>query len=122
MITKVESFRISFLSDVFQVCAGMNGNSLQGAAGVGKAVADWVIKGYPPGDMLHFEVQRFAAQHNNAKFLSERAKEVVGKHYKLEYPLVSEFTYGRKILKPILTVVLLLPLIFSFFIILLPSF
>ena len=97
MITKVESFRISFLSDVFQVCAGMNGNSLQGAAGVGKAVADWVIKGYPPGDMLHFEVQRFAAQHNNAKFLSERAKEVVGKHYKLEYPLVSEFTYGRKI-------------------------
>ena len=71
MITKVESFRISFLSDVFQVCAGMNGNSLQGAAGVGKAVADWVIKGYPPGDMLHFEVQRFAAQHNNAKFLSE---------------------------------------------------
>ena len=72
MITKVESFRISFLSDVFQVCAGMNGNSLQGAAGVGKAVADWVIKGYPPGDMLHFEVQRFAAQHNNAKFLSEK--------------------------------------------------
>ena len=31
------------------------------------------------------------------RFLSERAKEVVGKHYKLEYPLVSEFTYGRKI-------------------------
>merc|ERR1719147_465707 len=79
------------------VCAGMNGNSLQGAAGVGKAVADWVIKGYPPGDMLQFEVQRFTSLHSNNRFLSERAKEVVGKHYQLEYPLVSEFKFGRKI-------------------------
>ena len=75
----------------------MNGNSLQGAAGVGKAVADWIVKGYPPRNMLPFEVQRFTAQHNNSRFLSERAKEVVGKHYELQYPLVSEFKYGRKI-------------------------
>jgi len=79
------------------VCAGMNGNSLQGAGGVGKAVADWIVKGYPPGDMLQFEVQRFTSLHNNSRFLSERAKEVVGKHYQLEYPLVSEFKFGRKI-------------------------
>merc|ERR1719427_146203 len=79
------------------VCAGMNGNSLQGAGGVGKAVADWIVKGYPPGDMLQFEVQRFTSLHNNQRFLSQRAKEVVGKHYQLEYPLVSEFKYGRKI-------------------------
>ena len=75
----------------------MNGNSLQGAAGVGHAVAHWIVKGYPPGNMLQFEVQRFTKQHNNSRFLSERAKEVVGKHYKLEYPLVSEFKHGRRI-------------------------
>ena len=75
----------------------MNGNSLQGAAGVGQAVADWIVKGHPQRNMLPFEVQRFTAQHNNSRFLSERAKEVVGKHYKLQYPLVSEFTLGRKI-------------------------
>jgi len=79
------------------VCVGMNGNSLQGAGGVGKAVADWIVKGYPPGEMLQFEVQRFTSLHSNNRFLSERAKEVVGKHYQLEYPLVSEFKYGRKI-------------------------
>merc|ERR1719309_1324338 len=79
------------------VCVGMNGNSLQGAGGVGKAVADWIVKGYPPGDMLQFEVQRFTSLHSNNRFLSERAKEVVGKHYQLEYPLVSEFKFGRKI-------------------------
>merc|ERR1719278_232994 len=79
------------------VCAGMNGNSLQGAAGVGDAIANWIVKGYAPADMLPFDIQRFGAQHNNTRFLSERAKEVVGRHYKLEFPLVSEFTHGRKI-------------------------
>ncbi len=27
----------------YYLCAGMNGNSLQGAAGVGKAVGDWMV-------------------------------------------------------------------------------
>jgi len=79
------------------VCAGMNGNSLQGAGGVGKAVADWIVKGYSPAGMLQFEVQRFTALHNNSRFLLERSKEVVGRHYKLDYPLVSEFKFGRNI-------------------------
>ena len=79
------------------VCAGMNGNSLQGAGGVGKAVADWIVGGSPSGDMLQFEVQRFTALHNNKRFLSERAREVVGRHYELQYPLISEFKYGRHI-------------------------
>merc|ERR1719296_664408 len=59
------------------VCAGMNGNSLQGAGGVGKAVADWIVTGKPPGNMLQFEVQRFTSLHNNSQFLLQRAKEVV---------------------------------------------
>ena len=75
----------------------MNGNSLQGAAGVGQAVADCIIKGSHQRNMLPFDIQRFTAQHNIPKFLSERAKEVVGKHYQLQYPLVSEFSSGRKI-------------------------
>lgn len=32
-----------------------------------------------------------------ARFLLERSKEVVGRHYKLDYPLVSEFKFGRNI-------------------------
>jgi len=79
------------------VCAGMNGNSLRGAGGVGKALADWIVKGYPPADMLQFEVQRFTSLHNNTRFLRERAKEIVGKNYQLEFPLVTEFKFGRKI-------------------------
>jgi pyruvate dehydrogenase phosphatase regulatory subunit len=79
------------------VCSGMNGNSLQGAGGVGKVVADWICKGRPPGNMLKFEVQRFTNLHNNPRFLHERTFEVVGRHYQLQYPLVDEFTRGRKV-------------------------
>ena len=30
----------------YYICAGMNGNSLQGAGGVGKAVADWMVSNF----------------------------------------------------------------------------
>mgnify|MGYP001162937956 FL=1 len=69
------------------VCVGMNGNSLQGAAGVGKAVADWIKNGRPPANCLEFEVARFTSMHNNPRFLLKRTEEVVGKHYQQKYPL-----------------------------------
>lgn len=79
------------------VCAGMNGNSLQAAGGVGKMVADWMVSGRPQGNMTNFDVQRFGSLHNNSKFLQDRAAEVPGRHFAIYYPLVSEFTHGRKI-------------------------
>ncbi|XP_040573637.1 pyruvate dehydrogenase phosphatase regulatory subunit, mitochondrial [Lepeophtheirus salmonis] len=81
----------------YYVCAGMNGNSLQGAGGIGKVLADWMTKDQPPPDILPFELARFTSLHNNPRFLAERAVEVVGKHYQLEYPLVNEFNKGRRI-------------------------
>ena len=71
----------------YYVCVGMNGNSLQGAAGVGKAVADWLVHNRPPVNCLEFEVARFTALHNNPKFLRLRTAEVVGRHYQQKYPL-----------------------------------
>jgi pyruvate dehydrogenase phosphatase regulatory subunit len=68
------------------VCVGMNGNSLQGAAGVGKAVADWMVNGRSAGNYLEFEVARFTSLHNNPRFLLKRTEEVVGRHYQLKYP------------------------------------
>ena len=69
------------------VCAGMNGNSLQGAGGVGKSVAEWMVTGKPPKQMLKFEVQRFTSLHNNSKFLYERSKE--GLHACILYKYVT---------------------------------
>ncbi|XP_071445537.1 pyruvate dehydrogenase phosphatase regulatory subunit, mitochondrial-like isoform X1 [Hetaerina americana] len=80
------------------VGVGLNGNALQGAGGVGRAIAEWIISGEPPrGDLLPFDVRRFTDLHNNAHYLRQRTKEVVGRHYSILYPLQTEFKYARKL-------------------------
>ena len=51
----------------------------------------------PPGNLLDFEATRFTNLHNNLRFLTERSREVVGRHYQLQYPYVHEFKTARKI-------------------------
>lgn len=62
------------------VAVGMNGNPLQGAGGIGRAVAEWIIAGEPTQDLLSFDVQRFLDLHNNRQYLQERIKEIVGRY------------------------------------------
>lgn len=57
----------------------MNGNPLQGAGGIGKAMAEWIIEGRPTQEHLAFDVQRFLDLHNNRMYLQERTKEIVGR-------------------------------------------
>ena len=40
---------------------------VQGAAGVGKAVADWITNGRASGNYLQFELARFTSLHNNPR-------------------------------------------------------
>lgn len=58
----------------------MNGNPLQGAGGIGRAVAEWIIAGEPTQDLLSFDVQRFLDLHNNRQYLEQRIKEIVGRY------------------------------------------
>ncbi len=60
-------------------------------------IADWITDRRAPGNMLDFEIQRFTDVHNTELFLKDRTTEVVGQHYKLYYPYVSEFKTCRKI-------------------------
>lgn len=62
------------------VAVGMNGNPLQGAGGIGKAIAEWIIEGQPTKEHLAFDVQRFLDLHNNRMYLQERTKEIVGRY------------------------------------------
>lgn len=65
--------------DNYFVAVGMNGNSLQGGCGAGRAIAEWIIDGSPSSEMLPFDVRRFLDLHNNRKYLKERTQEVVGR-------------------------------------------
>lgn len=57
----------------------MNGNPLQGAGGIGRAIAEWIIQGEPTQDLMPFHVHRFLDLHNNRHYLQQRTKEIVGR-------------------------------------------
>lgn len=63
----------------------MNGNPIQGAGGIGRAVAEWIIAGEPTHELLPFDVRRFVDLHNNRQYLQERTKEIVGRLVKFFY-------------------------------------
>merc|ERR1719186_1173075 len=70
----------------YYVAAGMRSNGIASAGGVGTVIADWIVEGRPPFDML--------GMHNNKRFLRDRVKEVPSLTFSLNYPH-SEFSTGR---------------------------
>ncbi|XP_045601946.2 pyruvate dehydrogenase phosphatase regulatory subunit, mitochondrial isoform X1 [Procambarus clarkii] len=83
--------------DNYFVAVGMNGNSLQGSGGAGQAIAEWIMYGSLVTEMLPFDVRRFIDLHNNRRYLKERTKEVVGRHYEILYPGQCEYRLARKL-------------------------
>ena len=57
----------------------MNGNSAQGAGGIGYALAEMILHRRCTTELLPFNVQRFIDMHNNRKYLQQRTREVVGR-------------------------------------------
>ncbi|XP_001607504.2 pyruvate dehydrogenase phosphatase regulatory subunit, mitochondrial [Nasonia vitripennis] len=86
-------------SDVknYYVAVGMNGNSLQGAGGIGKEIAEWLIQSESTQELLPFNVQRFMDLHTNRQYLQQRIREVVGRNYAILYPHQCEYRYARKL-------------------------
>lgn len=83
--------------DNYFVAVGMNGNNLQGGGGVGQAIAEWIMYGSLATEMLPFDVRRFIDLHNNRRYLKERTREVVGRHYEILYPGQCEYRLARKL-------------------------
>ncbi|KOC68604.1 Pyruvate dehydrogenase phosphatase regulatory subunit, mitochondrial [Habropoda laboriosa] len=79
------------------VAVGMNGNSLQGAGGIGKEVAECLINGESTQELLPFSVQRFLDLHSSKRYLQQRTKEIVSRNYAILYPHQCEYKYARKL-------------------------
>ncbi|XP_066597840.1 pyruvate dehydrogenase phosphatase regulatory subunit, mitochondrial-like isoform X2 [Prorops nasuta] len=79
------------------VAVGMSGNSLQGAGGIGKELAECIMNGKSTQELLPFNVQRFLDLHNNKQYLQQRIKEVVGRNYAILYPHQCEYKYARQL-------------------------
>ncbi len=65
---------------------GMNSVGVATAGGAGMALAHWIVNGAPPADLGEVEPNRFPACLNSVAALTDRAPEVLGKHYEITYP------------------------------------
>ena len=68
------------------VAAGFNSVGFQSGGGAGRAVADWIVDGYPPMDLSEVDIRRFMPFQVNRRYLRERTTEVLGLLYDMHWP------------------------------------
>jgi len=78
----------------FFVAAGFNSVGIASAGGAGKVLAEWIVGGEPPSDLVGVDIRRFAPFNGNTQWLRARVGEVLGLHYSVPWPN-REFTTAR---------------------------
>lgn len=70
----------------FYVAAGFNSQGILSAAGVGKALSEWIVAGEPTIDLSEVDIARFHKFQGNRKYLHERISESLGLLYAMHWP------------------------------------
>ena len=65
----------------------MNSIGIVSAAGVGRALAEWIENKGPTMDLKLVDIKRFCHHHNNKTYLRDTVREIIDYCYKLPYPL-----------------------------------
>ncbi len=68
------------------VAAGFNSQGIIFGPGAGRAVAEWMVAGAPTFDAASVDVQRFARQQSNRRYLHARTAEGLGRLYAMHWP------------------------------------
>ncbi|MEM8869078.1 MAG: FAD-dependent oxidoreductase [Pseudomonadota bacterium] len=68
------------------VAAGMNSVGVMSSAGIGRALADWIVDGHPPMDMWEVDVARVDPATASADHMAQRMKEAVSDLFALHWP------------------------------------
>ena len=68
------------------VSAGYNSEGIELNAGAGRALAEWIVEGHPTMDLSNVDVARFHPFQVNKSYLHERTAEILGLHYKPDWP------------------------------------
>jgi glycine cleavage system aminomethyltransferase T len=74
------------------VAAGLNSIGILSGGGIGRLVANWIIKGKPDMDVTGFNIDRLHKYQANPKYRDERVVETLGLVYKTHYPYKSKAT------------------------------
>ncbi len=78
----------------FYVASGFNSIGIMSSAGVGKAMAEWVIQARPEKELWSADVMRFMPGDNDEQFLHARIPESVHNQFDIHYPF-KQFRTGR---------------------------
>ena len=68
------------------VAAGFNSIGIMSSAGVGKAMAEWIIGGEPPMDLWEVDIARFEPHTATRAFLTARTAESVCNQFDMHWP------------------------------------
>ena len=80
MIGEVQGLKNCFVS------TGYNSEGIEYGAGAGRALAEWISAGTPQMDLSFVDVARFHPFQINESYLEDRIPEVLGSHYKMNWP------------------------------------
>ena len=89
-----------FVKNMFVAC-GMNSVGIASAAGIGRAVAQWMDQGYPEEELWPVDVRRYFSWQQNTRYVHDRAVEAVGVLYHKHYPNRQKTTARNVIHSPI---------------------
>lgn len=74
-----------FLKGYF-VAAGFNSIGMMSSAGVGKAMAEWIVGGEAPMDLWEVDVARFDPKSASKAYMASRVEEAVAAQYDMHWP------------------------------------
>ncbi len=70
----------------FFVGAGLNSVGIQSSGGLGKALAEWIDKGYSPLDLWGNDIRRMYSFQGTQQYIQNRVSETLGLLYDNHYP------------------------------------
>ncbi|MEL7094240.1 MAG: FAD-dependent oxidoreductase [Pseudomonadota bacterium] len=72
--------------DGLYVAAGMNSVGVMSSAGIGSALADWIVDGHPPFDLWEVDIARVDPKTAGPEHLAARMQEAVADVFDLHWP------------------------------------
>ena len=70
----------------FFVGAGFNSQGILSSAGVGRALAEWIVEGQATMDLSEIDIARFQRFQVNRRYLHDRTRESLGLLYAMHWP------------------------------------
>ncbi|MEM7564326.1 MAG: FAD-dependent oxidoreductase [Pseudomonadota bacterium] len=83
------------------VAAGFNSSGIQNGPGAGMVLAEWIVKGYAPRDLIDVDVRRVQPFQADREYLLQRGPETLSETYAMHWPYKQRNTMRGLRLSPI---------------------